>query len=289
MDSNVAVYTQGKPVTMAAMLDTLQQADVVFVGENHDHRQGHALELAIFTGLYQRSPALALSLEMFERDVQGVVDEYLRDDITESSFLQASRPWPNYKTDYAPLVQFCKQHGLPVCAANAPRRYVNIVTRKGREALLTLPKASRTYLAPLPYSMELPEGYAKQLDEIFGVPHGSDAKPTPAGTAAAPANPVMPLPDHLKQAQGLWDATMADSILRFHRSHRGRKIMQVNGGMHSDSGYGIVARLRQADPKLKVAIVAIRPDASFPHYDTAQYNMLADFILLTSPDPKPAP
>ena len=49
---------------------------------------------------------------------------------------QAARPWPNYKTDYAPLIAFCKAQKIPVLASNAPRRYVNIVSRKGQEALL---------------------------------------------------------------------------------------------------------------------------------------------------------
>src|SRR5439155_27112377 len=121
------------------MLDELTRADVTFVGENHDHKLAHELELTVLKAVHARKTKTALSLEMFERDVQSVVDEYLGGLITESHFLQSSRPWPNYKTDYSPMVEFAKEQRLPVIAANAPRRYVNIVSRKGQTALLELP------------------------------------------------------------------------------------------------------------------------------------------------------
>ena len=61
-------------------------------------------------------------MEMFERDAQIVLDEYLNDLITEKKFLDDSRPWENYKTDYRPLVEFARVNKLNVIAANAPRR-----------------------------------------------------------------------------------------------------------------------------------------------------------------------
>ena len=97
-ESNTTVYAAGKPLEFHAMLDALSRADVVFIGENHDHAQGHALELAILKGLHERHPDMALGMEMFERDTQIVLDEYLAGTITDSSFAQASRPWPNIQS-----------------------------------------------------------------------------------------------------------------------------------------------------------------------------------------------
>ena len=65
--------------------------------------------------------------------------------------LQDARPWPNYDTDYRPMVEVAKQEGLPVICANAPRRYVSLAGRSGREALEQLPQEARQWLAPLPY------------------------------------------------------------------------------------------------------------------------------------------
>ncbi|HLV80010.1 MAG TPA: ChaN family lipoprotein [Chthonomonadaceae bacterium] len=277
-ENGVVVLAQGKPLAFDAMLDALSRADVVFVGENHDHKQGHALELAILQGLHARNPSMAFAMEMFERDVQIVLDEYLHGYITESSFLQAARPWPNYKTDYAPLVEFCKAQQIPVLASNAPRRYVNIVSRKGQDALLELPRTSRAYLPALPYSMAIPPEYDRELTQIFSGGHDTQA----AVRQSAP--PAMPSPEHLKQAQGLWDDTMADSLARFQRKTH-RKILHINGAMHSDSGFGIVDRLRHADPRLKILLVTIRPSDRYPEPPADLPATAADYILVTPAPP----
>ena len=270
------LFSNGAPSTMDAVAQELAHADVVFFGEQHDDRNAHALERALLERLYTQNPRLTLSLEMFERDVQGVLDEYLHSYITETHFLQSSRPWPNYKEDYRPLIEFCKEHRLPVVAANAPRRYVNIVSRKGQTALMELPKSSRVYLAPLPYAMTLPPEYDRQLTEIFGGNHDADAsKPAPA------VQPGMPDPALLKQAQGLWDATMADSIARALRANHGRQILQVNGAMHSDSNFGIAARLHEINPRLRIKIVTVRPDAAYPALPSGLPAGLADIIAVT--------
>jgi len=270
------LYLNGAQCNLEAAAKELASADVVFFGEQHDDRNAHALELALLESLYAQNPRVMLSLEMFERDVQGVVDEYLDGYITETHFLQSSRPWPNYKDDYRPLIEFCKAHKLPVVAANAPRRYVNIVSRKGQAALMELPKTSRVYLAPLPYSMTIPPEYDRQLSEIFGAAHDTaDNKPAPT------PQPGMPDPALLKQAQGLWDSTMADSIARAARAHKGRQILQVNGAMHSDSSFGIAARLHALNPRLRIKIVTVRPDAAYPALPSGLPTGLADIIAVT--------
>ena len=268
------VYASGKTPSFDAMLDELSKADVVFVGENHDHKRGHALELAILKGLAERNPNLALGMEMFERDTQNVLDEYLGGYVTESAFLQAARPWPNYKTDYAPLVNFCRERKIPVLATNAPRRYVNIVSRVGQAALLALPKPSRAFLPPLPYSMTLPPEYDRQLTEIFS--GGHDTKDAAAAAA-------MPSAERMKQAQGLWDATMADSLAAFRRRSR-RTVLHVNGAMHSDGGYGIADRLRHWNPRLRVKIVTIRPASHYPDLPAELPANAADFVIVTPED-----
>ena len=71
--------------------------------------------------------------------------------LTCSVHMQDARPWPNYDTDYKPMVELAKAEGLPVVCANAPRRYVSMAGRQGREALDGLPAFARQWLPPLPY------------------------------------------------------------------------------------------------------------------------------------------
>src|SRR3954462_11329728 len=78
------------------MLADLARADAVFVGEQHDDPNTHRLELAIVEGLTQRGVPVIVSLEMFERDVQPMLDRYTRGGTTEQQFLAEARPWPAY-------------------------------------------------------------------------------------------------------------------------------------------------------------------------------------------------
>ncbi|MCX6361927.1 MAG: ChaN family lipoprotein [Armatimonadetes bacterium] len=268
-----AIWAGGSRVEFGAMVDALAKADVVMIGELHDHAAGHELEARLVEAIHKRAGRLTLAMEMFERDTQLVHDEYLAGHLTGTSFESSSRPWPRYATDYKPMVEYCKANGLRVVASNVPRRYVNLVSRKGQEALKALPRESRRLLPRLPLAMDLPEGYAKQLDELFGGSHG--AAPTPG----------MPSPANMKEAQALWDVGMAASIVSAKRALGRGVVVHVNGGMHSDSRYGIVDRIKRVAPRLKVAVVSIRPDAAFEIWSTANAG-IADYLILTAP---PAP
>src|SRR3990172_2741577 len=97
-DASPAVYVPERVFDAArkrfsdfeTMLADLAYADVVFVGEQHDDPNTHRLELAVLDGLARRRGAIILSLEMFERDVQPVLDDYLAGRGEEEEFLKQS-------------------------------------------------------------------------------------------------------------------------------------------------------------------------------------------------------
>src|SRR5687768_8910901 len=103
--------SKGNPSTLDAVIASAAETDAIFLGELHDDAVGHAIQFEIFRRVVDKHSAdrrIALSLEMFERDVQIVIDEYLANLIREDHFLSSSRPWGNYKTDYKPLVELAK-------------------------------------------------------------------------------------------------------------------------------------------------------------------------------------
>ncbi|HEX8292489.1 MAG TPA: ChaN family lipoprotein, partial [Pyrinomonadaceae bacterium] len=209
-----AFDAQGNAVTLRTVVEALGRADVLFVGETHDDHVAHLLEAELLRradeayGAASAKPrAVALSLEMFERDVQAVLDEYLAGLITERHFLLGSRPWGNYETDYRPLVEYARAHRLPVIAANAPARYVSRVSSQGPDSLKALPQvAVSSWLPPLPFPLAS-EGYAAKFNSFMGGGAGS----TQAGAHGGL---------HLLEAQALRDASMAYSISEYLR--RGR-------------------------------------------------------------------
>ena len=113
------------------------------MGEWHDHAGNHLAEMALFCAVYERAPGLTLSMEMFERDVQPVLDDYLAGRIGEANFRRKGRAWGNYAESYRPLVEFAKDHTLPVIAANVPASVVRCVGAEGAGYLARMPADKR--------------------------------------------------------------------------------------------------------------------------------------------------
>ena len=137
----------GAFVDFEVMLASVAKADVIFVGEQHDDPNTHRLEVAILEGLDRRKVRPVVSLEMFERDVQAVLDSYLSGALVEEEMVKTSRPWPRYATDYRPLIEAAKQRGWIVVAANVPRRIASAVAKSGQAAIAQLTESDRRLVA----------------------------------------------------------------------------------------------------------------------------------------------
>ncbi|PJJ84164.1 ChaN family lipoprotein [Mucilaginibacter auburnensis] len=251
--------TTKSKVPVQDVIQAMTNADIVFYGEIHDDSVGHIAELDLLKALSTQYPGkVALSMEMFETDVQPVLNEYLYGYIREKNFITDSRAWPHYKTDYKPLVEFAKNNNIPVVAANAPARYTNMVTTGGLGHLNVLSKQAKSYLPPLPIDTATGAYYEKFIAEMGGQ-HGMGNM-------------------HIYQSQNLWDATMAWSIARFYKANKGFKIMQVNGGFHSEEKMGIVAQLKNYAPKARVITINAYA-GSVP--DWKELSGKADYVILT--------
>ncbi len=276
-----AFDAKGNAVTLQAVVDSLAGADVLFVGETHDNAVAHLLEAELlrradeaYGAASPKRRAVALSLEMFERDVQTVLDEYLAGLITERHFLLSSRPWNNYQTDYRPLVEYARAHHLPVIAANAPARYVSRVSSQGPDSLKSLPKvAVEDWLPPLPFP-SASAAYAAKFNSFMG------GGPAAAG-GAAQSSPHGGL--HLLEAQTLRDASMAYSISEFLKRGRDPLVVQVNGTFHSEGRMGVPEQLAQYRKKARAVVVTIVPAEGFPAFDAATRGGLGDFVIITDP------
>lgn len=266
-DSNYQIFdASGIRANSSQIIAAAGKADVIFFGENHDDAVAHFLQAEFFRKLHESFGArrnVALSLEMFERDVQIVLDEYLKDLITEKKFHDDSRPWNNYKTDYRHLVEFAKQNKLAVIAANAPRRYVNMVSRGGRETLEKLSPEAKKWLAPFPYAASS-EQYAKKFTALMGGASGSNH-----GVSK------------ILESQTLWDATMAFSISEFLKTQKNSLIVHLNGSFHTENRLGTAEQLLKLNPKAKILVVTMRYENDFTKFEKAKHENLGDFVILT--------
>jgi uncharacterized iron-regulated protein len=228
---------KGKTSNYSKMLKAMQGAHVVLFGELHDNPIVHWLQYETTRSLIATKGAryVRLGAEMFEADVQQDLNRYLHGDTTlsEKDMMKICRAWPNYKTDYKPLVELARENRIPFVASNIPRRYAGIVYRGGFEALDTLPAAMKAHIAPLPiaYDSTLP-GYRDIFMAVGG--HG-----TP----------------NLPRAQAIKDATMGWFIAT--NLQPGGLFIHYNGTYHSDNYEGILWYLNRYQPgRLKVVTIS---------------------------------
>jgi uncharacterized iron-regulated protein len=275
-----------------AMLAELSRADVVFVGEQHDDPNTHRLERAILEGLARRRTSIALALEMFERDVQPALDDYIASRLTEEDFLKASRPWPRYATDYRPLLEFARAHKWPIVAGNVPRRYASQVAKTGLASLDSLPPAERAFVAK---DIQCPpDDYFKRFSEAMNQhPASSNAKASDEENARKEAE-RRETTNRLYQAQCIKDETMAESVAALYQGkskpdaeNASALVVHFNGAFHSDYHLGTAARVKQRAPKAAIRVVTILPVADLDALTPDTQRKRADYLIFTLQQPKP--
>ena len=61
----------------AEITAVLSDANVIYLGEQHDRHSDRQKQLEIIQALYRRNPQLAIGLEMFQRPYQQYLDAYI--------------------------------------------------------------------------------------------------------------------------------------------------------------------------------------------------------------------
>ncbi|TGM01503.1 ChaN family lipoprotein [Leptospira jelokensis] len=249
-------------VTIDEILKEIPKVDVIVLGEEHDNSDLHRFYETLFQKTLSVS-SISLSLEMLEKDQQMVVDEFLFGTISESQFLNSIVHWKNFKSDYLPLVKTAKENHCAVVAANPPRRYVNLISKKGLLAYRDFSKTALSFL-PQAYTIEkfLSMEYKQRLSALFGSQeHNSHHKINV---------------EFMILSQATWDQGMAEAIsAEIHRS--GKKVLHLNGRFHSDRNGGVVSRLREMGHS-----VLVLSGFSKGKEEEADFTKIADFVILTN-------
>ena len=243
--------------------DHLAEADVIFVGEQHDDSITHILEAQILRSLYERNKDIAVAMEMFERDVQNYVDAYTAGEIDEELFLEKSRPWGNYAKAYKPILDFARHNRLEVLAMNVPRRIASRVAMLGMAGLAAISDSEKVYMAEdlKPLDDEYKQKFMDFMEE---------------DTTSAMGRLD---PERMYIAQSLKDDTMAETIHEYRQANPEEKIASYQGDFHSAFGLGIVKKLKMLNPDITTVVVSIVPVDNLETTEFRSFQGRGDYII----------
>jgi len=256
MDAYQIYNFKGKKVRYKKMLKELKKADIVFFGELHDDPIAHWLEFEVTKALAEfTNNKLILGFEMIEADQQVILNDYLSNQLKERNFEDSLRKWPNYKTDYKPLINYAKNNQMGCIATNIPRKYASKVFKEGRASLELLTDDEKAFICPLNFEVDTTLSQYKLLLQM-GM-HNSI---------------------NFVTAQAIKDATMAHFI---HQNWLpGMKFIHFNGAFHTDFHQGIIWYLQKYRAELNYKTISTSQQDDVSKFNKENLGQ-ADFIIYT--------
>ena len=258
--------SEGEKIPVSAISKAMDTSKVLIFGEEHNDSIAHELELAILKELYKiHGKNVVLSLEMFDHDVQYIMDEYLSGLIKESYFRKDAKVWNNYK-DYRPLVEFAKDKQLEVICANAPFRYANLVSHRGVDTLQLISNYSKKSLPLLPFPMAS-DAYRTHLENVLG-----DYARVNDSTGY-----------DLLKGQALWNSSMAYWITQTLEKRPKSKVFHINGKLHSDYKLGVPEMLDYYSRGVlsKTIVISSSKTERLPKKLTPDQQVKAEILIFT--------
>lgn len=250
------VDQNGKEIAFQDMIETLEDVDVVLFGEFHDNPISHWLQYEVVKSLHDEKINIKLGAEMFEADQQEALNAYLSDKFSAKQLQDSIKLWPNYKTDYKPLVDFAKMNSLEFIATNIPRRFASDVYKKGGfKALNELSSRQKSWIAPLPVPFDIELRSYQDMLKMMGDHGGVD----------------------IVKAQAIKDATMAHFILKDLLPNE--VFIHFNGSYHSNYYEGIFWYLKQYREEIRIKTITTVEQEQLKRLDENNKN-LADFIII---------
>lgn len=201
---------------------------VVYVGEVHTRNEDHRLQLRIIRALHRLKPDLAVGMEMFPRDVQDVLDEYVAGKLDEREFLKKVAYFKNWGYDYRlyrEIIDFARHNRIPVIGLNIKKDIVSKVFKEG--GVSSLSEDERALIAA-ERNLDMP-GYRQRLAQVFSMHDQHVRSPEQV--------------NDFFQAQSIWDESMAESVAEYLQTYPDSIMVVVAGMGHTIKESGIPPRV----------------------------------------------
>ncbi len=236
---NTQVVNISASTSMEEIIPSLLKKRVIFVGETHDNYAHHLSQLDIIKGLHQAHPEMAIGMEMFQKPFQSHLDSFVAGELSEQQLLRDSEWFDRWSYDYRlyrPILNYARQHGIPVLALNASKELKKRVSEVGMEGLNEQEKTQ------IPAEVDRSdEAYTARLRSIFHQHPGSGKRDF----------------ERFLDVQLLWDESMAERAAAYLRDNPSKKLVVLAGTGHLMYGSGIPQRVsRRIDVEKAIVLPA---------------------------------
>jgi uncharacterized iron-regulated protein len=246
------VIDLGKSATLSALMEKLADERVVYVGETHTAFEDHLLQLEVLKAMHAQSGSLAVGVEWFQWPFQEHLDAYLAGDITEAEMLDRTGYFDRWRFDYRlyrPIVEYAREHDIPLIALNAPAELTQAISRADLEAV------EGELHEQLPDSYDFSDAeYSRRLQHFY-MQH-----PDSGGSF-----------EGFLQVQLTWDETMAQRVADYLRAEPARRMLVLAGSGHLEYRSGIPQRVTRR--------TGIRGKSILIPKHAVTDNRVADYLL----------
>lgn len=246
----------GGTLDMDSLVAELRNADIVTIGEQHDNRAHHAVQLNVIRALHEADIPVAVGFEMFGTRSQGELDAWVAGRSSESDLFEIySRDWQiNLYPLYKDIFFYAREHQLPMLGLNVDREIVSQVARKG---FASLNEEQRGKIRVVACNIDLE--YQEILNRVIGQKGGSKE-----------------LFKRFCEAQVVWDTAMAINAIEYAEAKQDTVVVILAGNFHAwNRGIPYQVRLR-TEGKLKTKAILPASDSSFFNYEVVTQD--ADYV-----------
>jgi len=203
-------------VSPQELLGDLRQAQVIFMGEFHDHIGHHRAQLSVIAALGNDDRPLAIGLEMFRKDSQAFLDRWVYNDLPLLQFLAIYNDnwsmWPAYSG----IFLHARETETKLLGLNIPR---NITRKVASSGFQSLSAEERQMLGDVQCLVN--PIYGNFIRQAMGGHGGHGGQYL-----------------YFCEAQLLWDTMMAHNLVEFLRENPDYRVVVLAGSGHAWK-YGI--------------------------------------------------
>lgn len=248
---------------IAQIVEQQRDSRLIMVGESHTRYDHHLVQLEFLRQLHAANPDLVIGVEWFQQPYQAFIDDYIAGNGSEQAMLEGTEYFTRWRYDYRlyrPIMQYARDHAIPVVALNVSRELQDAIRQHGIEQV---PAALQSQL-PDAYDFD-DQRYRSHLKKIF------DMHPNYPGDF-----------EKFYLGQLTWDEGMAQAIASYLTDHPERQMLVFAGSGHIEYDSGIPSRVTRRTGIDPTTVLLSDDPASIPA-EAASHILASTEISLPKP------